>query len=654
MKTEKANFRTAAKRTLAILLMLLLLFTAFPAPLLPVNAETTDGFYYDVNNGEATITDYIGSATELVVPSVLDGYPVTKIGEFAFSYCELVKSITIPEGVTTIGADAFTFCQSLFSITLPSSVTSVGRSIECPLLYRIYGEPGSYAETWAETHGYVFTPLSEKGDTYTTDEYTYEVKNGYAAITGYMGSLTEVVIPSQLGGIQVTRIDDCAFKNCSSLENVTISEGITSIGEEAFSSCKSLKIISIPASVQDMAETAFDHCTSLVAINVAIDNSTYKSVDGVLFSTDISEIIYYPRGKADTEYTVPNGVKKIGICAFQNCTRLTNIELSDSVTMIEQAAFFNCTALVSITIPDGLESIGDSAFSSCTSLKSITLPDSLTSISGGAFTYCNALKSIKIPDGIKYIEPYTFAWCDSLESVTIGRDTKISDEAFIDCKSLTKVYGYAGSYAETWAKEKGRTFEIIKEEPNPEPPSFTDVPSDAWYTPYVEFAVSHSLFKGTSETTFSPDMAMSRAMFVQLFANLDGVNLSGYTSTPFSDAPLSSWYGPAVAWAAQNGVVNGTSPTTFAPDDEITREQMCVLIVNYAEYKGISLNETKTVTFSDAADISGWARDAVEVCANAGIINGAGDGTFNPSGTASRAEVATLMANFCRIVLDMA
>ena len=142
MKTEKANFRTAAKRTLAILLMLLLLFTAFPAPLLPVNAETTDGFYYDVNNGEATITDYIGSATELVVPSVLDGYPVTKIGEFAFSYCELVKSITIPEGVTTIGADAFTFCQSLFSITLPSSVTSVGRSIECPLLYRIYGEPG--------------------------------------------------------------------------------------------------------------------------------------------------------------------------------------------------------------------------------------------------------------------------------------------------------------------------------------------------------------------------------------------------------------------------------------------------------------------------------------------------------------------------------
>ena len=182
---------------------------------------------------------------------------------------------------------------------------------------------------------------------------------------------------------------------------------------------------------------------------------------------------------------------------------------------------------------------------------------------------------------------------------------------------------------------------------------FTDVPSDSWYTPYVSFAVRHALFNGTSSTTFSPDMAMSRAMFVQLFANLDGVNLSGYTSTPFSDAPLSSWYGPAVAWAAQNGVVNGTSPTTFAPDDEITREQMCVLIVNYAEYKGISLNETKTVTFSDAADISGWARDAVEVCANAGIINGAGDGTFNPSGTASRAEVATLMTNFCRIVLGM-
>lgn len=186
------------------------------------------------------------------------------------------------------------------------------------------------------------------------------------------------------------------------------------------------------------------------------------------------------------------------------------------------------------------------------------------------------------------------------------------------------------------------------------PLPFTDVPSDAWYTPYVSFAVRHSLFNGTSATTFSPNMAMSRAMFVQLFANLDGVNLSAYTSTPFDDAPLSAWYGPAVAWAAQNGVVNGTSQTTFAPDNEITREQMCVMIVNYAKYKNISLTAIKTdLSFGDAADISDWAREAVDICAKAGIINGKDGGVFDPQGTASRAEVATLMTNFCRIVLGM-
>ena len=183
---------------------------------------------------------------------------------------------------------------------------------------------------------------------------------------------------------------------------------------------------------------------------------------------------------------------------------------------------------------------------------------------------------------------------------------------------------------------------------------FTDVPGDAWYTPYVSFAVRHSLFNGTSATTFSPNMAMSRAMFVQLFANLDGVNLSAYTSTPFDDAPLSAWYGPAVAWAAQNSVVNGTSATTFAPDNEITREQMCVMIVNYAKYKKLELTAAKDdVSFSDAADISDWAREAVDICAKAGIINGKDGGIFDPQGTASRAEVATLMTNFCRVVLGM-
>ena len=183
---------------------------------------------------------------------------------------------------------------------------------------------------------------------------------------------------------------------------------------------------------------------------------------------------------------------------------------------------------------------------------------------------------------------------------------------------------------------------------------FPDVDKDAWYYNYVSYAYTHKLMKGTSETTFEPAMIMTRAQFVQLFANLDGAELGEYTETKFEDVDMNEWYGPAVAWAEANGVVNGTSETTFSPSEEITREQMCVLIVNYAEYADIDLSveEPKDTEFTDADSISEWAAEAVESCAKAGIINGTGDGTFNPLGTADRASIATLITNFCTAFVD--
>ena len=177
---------------------------------------------------------------------------------------------------------------------------------------------------------------------------------------------------------------------------------------------------------------------------------------------------------------------------------------------------------------------------------------------------------------------------------------------------------------------------------------FEDVAEDSWYYSYVSYAYENKLFNGTSDKTFEPETAMTRSMFVQLMANYDGVDLSeGYTSTPFNDVEEGSWYFSAVSWAAENKVVSGTSATTFNPTDEITREQMCLLLLNYAEYAEISFEEkAEPIAFSDEAEISDWAAAAVQVCQKAGIISGKGDGRFDPKGTASRAEVATLLTNF--------
>lgn len=192
----------------------------------------------------------------------------------------------------------------------------------------------------------------------------------------------------------------------------------------------------------------------------------------------------------------------------------------------------------------------------------------------------------------------------------------------------------------------------VEDEDNRKPPEipFTDVPENQWYCEYVAYAYHNGLFNGTSSTTFSPDMAMTRAMFVQLFANLDGEDLSVYTSSPFEDTEISAWYGKAVAWASACNLVKGVDGKNFAPELPITREQMCLLIINYANYAGIGIHENnKDVNFSDSADISEWAESAVIQCARAGFISGKGDGSFDPQGTATRAEVATLLTNFCRL-----
>ena len=178
--------------------------------------------------------------------------------------------------------------------------------------------------------------------------------------------------------------------------------------------------------------------------------------------------------------------------------------------------------------------------------------------------------------------------------------------------------------------------------------AFEDVSSDSWYYTYVEYVYQNDMFNGTSDTTFEPLTEMTRAMFVQLFANLDGSDLTKYTQTKFTDVDMNAWYGGAVAWAEANKVVNGTSETTFAPNQNITREQMCVLLVNYAAYADIdlTLDTPKETEFTDADEVSSWAKDAVTVCAAAGIINGKGDGRFDPLGTATRSEVAALCTNF--------
>lgn len=183
-------------------------------------------------------------------------------------------------------------------------------------------------------------------------------------------------------------------------------------------------------------------------------------------------------------------------------------------------------------------------------------------------------------------------------------------------------------------------------------PAFTDI-TGHWAADNILFVASRGLLSGTSDTTFSPGIGMTRGMFVTALGRLAGINPDSYKTGKFTDVKADAYYAPYVNWAAQTGIVEGVTAITFAPDTNINREQMAVIMANYAKKLGYDLPKTlQAVTFADNAQISSWAKDAVKAMQQAGILAGKANNRFDPKGTATRAEVATVLRRFVEIVID--
>ena len=167
-----------------------------------------------------------------------------------------------------------------------------------------------------------------------------------------------------------------------------------------------------------------------------------------------------------------------------------------------------------------------------------------------------------------------------------------------------------------------------------------------WAADAIDAAVAKNLFQGTSATTFSPDVSMSRGMFVTVlgrFAESLGINVKG--SSYFYDVSASAYYAKYVAWAADYSIVKGVGYNYFAPDDPVTREQMCALFVRFLHYAGYSVPAGAVLDFVDAADISSYALEPVSTAVALELITGSpaeGGMAFRPAANATRAEVATV------------
>jgi hypothetical protein len=233
-------------------------------------------------------------------------------------------------------------------------------------------------------------------------DYKYSVTANQAKIIGYTGAVSNIVIPSELGGYPVTSIGSGAFNNCTGIKSISVPDGVTRIGDNAFDGCSGLTSISLP-----------------------------------------------------------QGLTSIGDCIFMNCAGLTSISLPQGVISIGTSAFRFCTGLSSISLPQTVTSIGEAAFAGCTSLTRVDLPQAATSIGWAAFTDCSGLTSVSIPQGVTSIGGFAFGNCTGLTSITFNSpSTSISDnEGTIPTTAM--IIGYESSTAKDYADRYVRDFEVI-------------------------------------------------------------------------------------------------------------------------------------------------------------------------------------------------
>lgn len=436
------------------------------------------------------------------------------------------------------------------------------------------------------------------------DEITYPVEGGDLYFDPATGTVTKcdfavtaAEIPYEIGGVPVTAIGNLAFENCEALASVSIPDTVTSIGRHAFAYCHSLTEITLPDSVYKIEDQAFFDCTALKKVDLG------RGV--LLIGRDILWGTAYLRNRDNWK----DGLLYAGDILIKADTALTGVvKLPENTRVVAGSAFYACTSLTAVILPQGLQAIGTEGFYYCIDLEQLELPDSLSYIGEAAFRYCASLREVKSGSGLEQIGKSAFEYCGKLSKVTLGRQLKdIGSYAFAECDELTEIRFLGDA------------------------PKLGEYPFDTYSYSAKEYAPT-------------PGLSLC---YVSCTSGWESPQWKGYPtktwhpSDSFTDVPPSSWFCGSVDYALCKGLMNGVSATQFAPEEPMTRAMLVTVLWRYA---GAPIEGTNH--FSDVPEGT-WYTEAVAWASHNGVVNGVGNGCFEPDGAITREQMAVILHRYC-------
>lgn len=369
----------------------------------PLLTMATD-YEYSTSNSTSTIERYTGPGGDVIIPDLLGGFPVAVVGDSAFASNSSLTSVTLPNSVLQIADRAFFICGNLTNITFGAGLERIGEFAfyYCDALKTLVlpdnmlgVETGAFLECYDLTNVVFGCSVTNIGDLAfqncsSLKEVTFE--SGLANIGSgafyNCDNIEDIHIPAT-----VLRIGDSAFGHCNGLSSVRLEEGLLQIGNSAFNECSGLTRIAIPSSVVYVGSNALLNCASLTNVAVAVGNSAYSSVDGVLYDSGQTVLIRCPGG-IGIAVTIPDSVETIRNEGFRNCWHLPSVTIGTGVVYIGSSAFRDCRNLTTISVPNSVGSFGDSAFESCLALETVSIGSGVTNVGGGTFRECGALNAV--------------------------------------------------------------------------------------------------------------------------------------------------------------------------------------------------------------------------------------------------------------------